>query len=154
MNQLRFSIGVPRPGSAARTAEDAADAADAPLHSIRPRAGSAARDAEERKRAEGVRPMQRGSIVLRAHGTPFPETAPIAGPANLTGPQPHVVVERLHGGPMLSPAPSPAPGSHGLSQTGQEDAPKMLHGPLQTAVGQIRSLVQSLFATGSSSSKP
>ncbi len=61
---MRFQIGVPRVGSAARLAENAEPVARMPL----PRAGSAARDAEQRKRLAGEARMPPPVLGLRGTG--------------------------------------------------------------------------------------
>ena len=71
MSPVRFQIGVPRAGSAARSSEGAYAS---PENDGWTRAkkvalsGSAARAVEERKRAEGLQAKQGASIALRATG--------------------------------------------------------------------------------------
>ncbi|MGI4854065.1 MAG: hypothetical protein ACRYF4_08500 [Janthinobacterium lividum] len=155
MNQLRFQIGVPKAGSAAREAENSADA---PLGSIRPRAGSAARDAEERKRAEPLQTQRGASVGMRAQGgrvvtaeemraaSGRPPAAPQVSPEEKKA----VVFERL------APTGTSVPGTQMVS-TSSIAIPEQVEenassGSLQTAAVRIKSLVQSLFSSGDSSS--
>ena len=64
MGQVRFQIGVPRAGSAARVAEGTEPLARMPL----PQAGAAARDTEQRKKLEGETGAAKPVIALRGTG--------------------------------------------------------------------------------------
>lgn len=157
MNQLRLQIGVPKAGSAAREAENSAGA---PLGSIRPRAGSAARDAEERRRAEPAVTQRGAEVGMRAQGGRVvtaeemraASARPSAAPQVSHEQKKAVVVERL------APAGSPV-AVHAATFPSFTAVPEQVveesasSGPLQTAAVRIKSLVQSLFSSGDSSSK-
>lgn len=160
MSQIRFNLGVPRGGSAARIAEDDA----VPTRSIRPQAGSAARDAEERKRVEGVSGPRAFSIGLRAQGAAVPSSA-VGTSATVDGTATNreaavlqlgtVTVRRqsavpvdsvfVHTGSSSVALPNAAPLS--AKQADEASVPSM---PPVTAVSRVKSLVQSLFSSGSS----
>ncbi len=147
MSQIRFNIGVPRGGSAARSVEDGSEAR---VQSVRPQGGSAARAAEERNRLDGV-PARRGvSIGLRAQGGRSAED--VTGTARAT-PATATVVRRepLSVPPMIS-------GSQALPAAPlSADAPAEEHvsfQPPQTVVARLQSLAKSLFSPGGSSTKP
>lgn len=156
MNQLRFQIGVPKAGSAAREAENSADA---PPGSIRPRAGSAARDAEERKRAEPVTTQRAAAVGMRAQGGRVvtaeemraASAKPSAAPQVSHDQKKAVVVERLAPaeGSIAADAAT-FPSSTAVPEQVVEESASS--GALQTAAVRIKSLVQSLFSSGDSSS--
>lgn len=157
MNQLRFQIGVPKAGSAAREAENSAGA---PLGSTRPCAGSAARDAEERKRAEPVISQRGAAVGMRAQGGRVVTAEEMRAASARTSAAPQVsheqkkavVVERLAsaGDPVAAQSAAFASSTAVPEQVVEENASS---GPLQTAAVRIKSLVQSLFSSGDSSSK-
>ena len=157
MNQLRFQIGIPKAGSAAREAENSADA---PLGSIRPRAGSAARDAEERKRAEPLRTQRGAAVGMRAPGGRVVTAEemraasgrPPAAPQVSHEEKAAVAVERLAPAGIMVAGNQTAFTSFTAvpEQVVEENASS---GPLQTAAVRIKSLVQSLFSSDDSSSK-
>lgn len=158
MNQLRFNIGVPRGGSAARIAEEAAEPTP---RSVRPLAGSAARDAEERKRVDVLAPRF-AAIRLRAQGARVAEWEDIHRESDVvrfSGEASHqaqtVSVERAgQVRPDLPPNRTSdatfSPSTAVPEQVVEESASSR---PLQTAAVSIKSLVQSLFSLGVSSSK-
>lgn len=165
LNQVRFNIGVPKSGSAARLAEESAGS---PLGTVRPRAGSAARDAEERKRMEPGATHRGAAIGLRAQGgravTAEEMRAASARPWATSQPVtdvPQAVIEHID---SLGQHPVPVAANRttyisaaGVSEQGiskQVVGENASSGPLQTAAVRIKSLVQSLFSLGDSSSKP
>lgn len=154
MSQIRFNIGVPRGGSAARIAEEGDPQ---PRRSLGPQAGSAAREAEERKRAEGGSSPRAFAIGLRAQGA---RMAAVEGSVDSTEPlsQPAVaptgtLIERhtfagtdaryVHAGSTPAIAPTSAE---------QVTAHEITPPPVTGAASRIKSLVQSLFSSGASSS--
>ena len=149
MNQVRFSIGVPKAGSAAREAEHAAKS---PLRSIVPRAGSAARDAEARNKLEATHLQRSASISMRASGgrvvEPVAQVHPSTGKADTgvelsaAGSGLPLSIASNRNGPVVAAAPSGFSVPDGSSS-----------GSLHTAAGHLKSLVRSLFFPGASSNE-
>ena len=148
MNQIRFNIGVPKAGSAARIAEDAAES---PSRSMLPRAGSAARDAEERKKAEGVPTRRSVGYSMRATG------GRVAGQATPTKAviSTEPVMERSQTISKLSVSNMEQSNISTISPLLSErsESGNVSAGPLQTAVTRFKSLFESLFPAGGSSTK-
>ena len=141
MAQLRFQIGVPRAGSAAKDAESAREN----FRSLRPQAGSAARQAEEARRSEerGI-PAGIGGAAIRLRSTAAGVRRMSDGQSNV-GQTPHAddLVSGLHvksqegaasgpDFPAAIPANSDASGS--LPESGQPDMP-----------AKLKSFLRSLF---------
>ncbi|MGI4758513.1 MAG: hypothetical protein ACRYGF_16885 [Janthinobacterium lividum] len=158
MNQVRFNIGLPKGGSAARIGEDAAGQG---LRSVHPEGGSAARQAEERRRAETV-PVQRGaSLGMRAQGGRVVTAEEMRAASSAPRPEPLAsshgmkvvgTEHPVHASSMAVSAPESAPLT--LTTSVLEPTEEIASsGPLQTAAVRIKSLVQSLFSSGGSSSK-
>ena len=149
MNQIRFTIGVPKAGSAARIAEQSSES---PTRSILPRAGSSARDAEERKKLGGTPARRSASISMRASGGRVAESVAHADtPAVTAG----ITVERSQADASLpSSFPSNSNGpvvAAALAGQSVNDGPPS--GSLQTAAVRLKSLVRSLFLPGAPSNE-
>jgi hypothetical protein len=149
MNQIRFTIGVPKAGSAARIAEEPSDS---PTRSILPRAGSSARDAEERKRLEGTPVRRSASISMRASGgrvaEPVAQTTTLADKAGVT-----VARSQANGNLPSSLLNNSSRPVVAAAPPGQSVADGPPTGPLQTAAVRLKSLVQSLFLPGAPSNE-
>lgn len=134
MNGIRFQVGTPRAGSAARIAEQ-----DRQSRGIGTFAGSAARAVEAAKRAEGASGFTGArTIGMRATGGKAfsPEAAPTVPPASVPL---QAVAQESSTGPMLPVAQVSA-----KNQAEEISQP----GALQTAVSRVQSLVRSLFPGG------
>ena len=159
MSQIRFNIGVPRGGSAARIAEDGSQES---TRSIRPQAGSAARAAEERNRAESSAGPRAFSIGMRARGArasvPPGASGGAAASSTTVEPRASETVSRQSAGPVSSvyvhagssttTAPSTAP----LSAEQADEAFASSRPPIKAA-SRVKSLVQALFSSGSAPGK-
>lgn len=147
MAQLRFHIGVPQAGSAAREAE----ASPERFRSLRPQAGSAARQAEEERRQRALdgttRPLHTTTLHMR--GASQGESATISSAFSAADPRPaQTAAESAAALPSLDPAEqttagaitAPAtPDNVTASQTSPES------GPLQTAAAKFKTLFRSLL---------
>ena len=152
MNNIRFSIGVPGAGSAARIAEDAAGSS---LQSRLPRAGSAARNAEERKQSEGITMRRSAAISMRATGGRVPEQAAGTSSSDLSSEERNVVTQRSQAGitfpsSSVSNLNASAPASFHNGGTGTQDSSPL---PQPSAAVRLKSLVKSLFSPGDSPNK-
>jgi hypothetical protein len=151
MNQVRFQIGVPRVGSAARTAENEAKFDSTSGRIVRPEAGSAARAAEEEKKANGVQPAQTiaGFSLRGQNGMVTRNVSVTQGSLNKGGEQasPNEVAAQ----PARPAQPqSPEP----LSSERRDSNPQQpLAGPLRLAASRFQTLVQSLFSPGDTAGK-
>jgi hypothetical protein len=148
MNQIRFNIGVPKAGSAARIAEHSSES---PANSILPRAGSAARDAEERKKLEGTPVKRSASISMRASGGLTQPVAQTSTPAVKAG----ITVERSQAGAGLpssfrNKSNGPLVVAAVLEQSVADGPPS---GSLHIAAIRLKSLVRSLFPPGAPSNE-
>ena len=150
MNQVRFQIGVPRVGSAARNAEDENSLDTTSGRLVLPEAGSAARAAEAEKAAGGyLGPTVAGFSLRGQNGTVTRNTSVTQGALNSTGgpTPPGEVVAR----PELSAAqrmPEMPPSEKRGSNSEQSRA-----GPLHLAASRFQTLVQSLFSPGDTTGK-
>lgn len=168
MSQVRFKIGIPRVGSAARAAEG--ESSIAPLNL--PSGGSAARSAEDRKKAEstnepGARILanislrgQNGGVSQRPATTPLSTSkstaygqairAAMAPSEDLPGndspalPEANRTKSNL---PTLVPASPPTTSADGT--TSVTSSP----GVLQTTAVRFQSLLRSLFFSGDAAGK-
>lgn len=130
MGQIRFQVGIPKAGSAARSAEQ-----EPRSRSLSSLAGSAARVAEEAKRTAGSSGFQGApTISMRAAGgkvfQPPAERESVAAASSL----PIDVV-------AAPQAMMPVSEVSAITPAEESNQP----GALQTAVSRVHSLVQSLF---------
>ena len=146
MSNVRFQIGIPRAGSAARISEEEGWRPS----SIKPVAGSAARDAEERKRAEGSMPKRATAVAMRAsggvpfrvdeQGVPIPDASTMKEPrisSEITG------ADRITNSYKVS-SDAVAPLATSLERNSSTKDP-VRPGALQSAAARIQSLTRSLF---------
>ena len=147
MSQIRFNIGVPRGGSAARSAEDGSGRR--PL-SVRPQGGSAARMAEERNRLEAVPARQSVSIGLRAKGGRAASDVTPSGTETVASAT--VTRRRSESAPQtISSGPQPPVVPRSAESIAEQSASSQ---PPITVAARIQSLAKSLFLPGGSSTKP
>jgi hypothetical protein len=150
MNQVRFQIGVPRVGSAARKAEQEAnfDATSGPF--VRPEAGSAARAAEEEKAAGGRTAQTVAGFSLRGQNGTVTRNVPVTqNSLNRAGEQasPNEAVAQP-APPVLQQAPETL-----SSESRGSNSEQPLAGPLRLAASRFQTLVQSLFPPGDTAGK-
>ena len=150
MNQVRFQIGVPRVGSAARNAEDENSLDTTSGRLVLPEAGSAARAAEAEKAAGGyLGPTVAGFSLRGQNGAVTRNTSVTRGVLNSAGaPAP---LADAPARPELSAAqcmPEMLPSEKRGSNPEQSRA-----GPLNLAASRLQTLVQSLFSSGDTTDK-
>ena len=151
MNQVRFQIGVPRAGSAARSAEREAKFDTTPGRIVRPEAGSAARAAEQEK-ANGEPTAQTiAGFSLRGQNGMVTRNVPVTqGPLNRVWEEqvsPNESVAQP-ARPVLQQTPEPL-----SPEKRDSNSPQPLAGPLRLAASRFQTLVQSLFSQGDTSGK-
>ncbi len=166
MGQIRFQIGTPRTGSAARSAEEShSPAEDGGWTRAKKVAlsGSAARAAEEAKRAEGIGPKQSNTIGLRASGGAVVDretmmqhsalpgrTAAVEGSSIISShkiaavPADFPEGERISNSRIVSAEAVPSLTTSGEQDGGSRDT-TVQPGLLQSAAARIQSLTRSLF---------
>ena len=156
MSQIRFSIGVPRAGSAARLAEQGPKPA-----SLLPRAACAAADAEQ-QRAFAPVPVQKPTTTgMRAAGGRVVTAAEMqAAELRARTGMPidsslaSAEVGRGYGHAMAGKvSPEQQQAFVSTATVPEQVVKESTLSPLEVAAGQIKSLVQSLFSSGVSSSK-
>ncbi len=127
MGQVRFQIGVPKAGSAARSAES-----EPRTRSLSSLAGSAARAAEAARRTQASTFSGAPTISMRAVG-------------GVVQPPQQVQASNVSTGAVPAQVPTSAtePNTQASAATQAEDSSQS--GQLQTAASRIHSLVQSLF---------
>jgi hypothetical protein len=151
MNQVRFQIGVPRAGSAARIAENESsriDSTSGPF--IRPEAGSAARAAEQEK-ASGSQtaPTIAGFSLRGQNGMVTRNVSVTQGSLNRVWEKesPNETVAQP-APPALQQTPEPLP-----SESRGSNSQQPLAGPLRLAASRFQTLVQSLFSSSDTTGK-
>ena len=151
MNQVRFQIGVPRVGSAARNAEDENSLDTTSGRLVLPEAGSAARAAEAEKAAGGyLGPTVAGFSLRGQNGTVTRNTSVTQGALNSAG-GPVSPVEAVA-------RPEPPAAQHNMSELLPSERrgsnPEQSRaGPLHLAASRFQTLVQSLFSSGDTTGK-
>ena len=172
MGQVRFKIGIPGVGAAARAAEGQPSVAPLDL----PKGGSAARAAEERNRAgrkstgsadsPSARTIanislrgQNGQVSQRLMPTSTPSSRSTAfhqAVHDLTGPHEPAADEM---GKALPGAPHTNLSSHSVSSSvpatsaGDSSTVDLSPGPLQTTAVRFQTLLRSLFSSGDAAGK-
>ena len=150
MGQINFQIGIPRPGSAARNAEEGEQIAPAEGRIALPRAGSAARFAEQERAANGSGIRPHAGFSLRAQNGVITRNRPVtSSESNSSG---------VRTAPHETTAPHDAPTSPSVSTSRLEaesgDVPAQSPaGPLQLAASRFQALVRSLFTSSEASGK-
>ncbi len=130
MNSIRVSVGVPKAGSAARSAEgETFDRRSASF------AGSAARAAEEAKRQSGSGQWSAPPISMRAQGGKITR-------------QPVVRAVTEMAEPTLSPAVAECSKESAVAATATSTEEHVLPGLLQHAAARVQLLARSLFRSG------
>jgi len=148
MGQIRFQIGVPRAGSAARSEEQEKDITQAG-RLVLPRAGSAARIAEEEKAASDPVSRPQAGFSLRGHnGTVTRNTSVTSTTFNSVGPQ-----ATPPGATVPHDAPVPPSVSTPLAESRSDASAPSSAGPLQLAASRFQTLVRSLFTSSETSGK-
>jgi hypothetical protein len=149
MGQIRFQIGVPRAGSAARSAEREEEVNPVGRLNL-PRAGSAARAAEAEKAVSASVSRPQAGFSLRGQNGVVTRNTPVTSAAfNSAGTQVAPLAARPpHDGPAPSSVSTPEPAKSSSVASAQSTA-----GPLQLATSRFQALVRSLFTSSETSSK-
>lgn len=150
MGQIKFQIGVPRAGSAARNAEQGEKDAPAGRQIALPRAGSSARASEEEKAANGPTLRPQAGFSLRAQNGVISRNPAVTSTAfNSSGAH-----AAPHGASVLHDAPTPQNVPVPPLETGHGDvSAQPPAGPLQLAASRFQALVRSLFTSSETSGK-
>ncbi|WP_419805294.1 hypothetical protein [Terriglobus sp.] len=151
MAQVRFRIGVPGAGSAARDAESARDS----FRTLRPEAGSAARQAEEERRNADIPAMRRMNSTTIRMQTPSQRPAEWMKSASESAEaQPRKAENGASAASNLPSSPVPSMSAEkpaaALAPAGTLSGAEPTHNsleasPLQTAAAKFRSLFRSVF---------
>ena len=150
MNQVRFQIGVPRVGSAARNAEQEASLDPASRQFVRPEAGSAARAAEEEKAAGGRTTQTVAGFSLRGQNGTVTRNVPVTQ-NSLNGAGEQASPNEAVAQPVRSVLHQTPETLSSASRGGNSEQP--LAGPLRLAASRFQTLVQSLFPPGDTTGK-
>ncbi len=169
MSQIRFGIGVPRAGDAARSSEEHTSGSDGWTRAKKVGlSGSAARAAEDRKREEGVAAKPSNTIALRASGGAIVDaatmlqhsTAPAKPASGESSSRENAVsathfseAERISSSRTVSPAAVPGLAVNGEPEHRSSDT-SVQPGLLQSAAARIQSLTRSLFQSRDANSQP
>jgi hypothetical protein len=149
MGQIRFQIGVPRAGSAARNSEQE-EAITSVERLALPRAGSAARAAEEEKAASGPISRPQAGFSLRGQNGIVTRNNPVTSATfNSAGQQVTPLGTRL---PHDAPVP-PSVSTPELAKSNGGTSAQSAAGPLQLAASRFQTLVRSLFTSSETSGK-
>ena len=150
MNQVRFQIGVPRVGSAARNAEQEANLDATSRQFVRPEAGSAARAAEEEKAAGGGTTQTVTGFSLRGQNGTVTRNVPVTQ-NSLNGAGEQASPNEAVAQPVRSVLHQTPETLSSASRGGNSEQP--LAGPLRLAASRFQTLVQSLFPPSDTAGK-